>query len=133
MRSENGRFIKSVAVKGDAADDLIKGFDTLKFFESRGIVNECVRIDNQTSIDLEVYFEQVAKIKYRYVPHGNHRTLHAERDIRTFKDHFIATRAGVDPSLPANMWDELLDQVDLTQNILQPCGIVPNTSAWDYV
>jgi hypothetical protein len=26
--SENGRFIKSVPVKGDSADDLIKGFDT---------------------------------------------------------------------------------------------------------
>jgi hypothetical protein len=63
----------------------------------------------------------VAKIKYRYVPPGNHRTLHAERDIRTFKEHFIATRAGVDPSFPANMWDELLDQVDLTLNILRPC------------
>jgi hypothetical protein len=90
--SEDGRYIKSVPVRGDSADDLIKGFDTLiKFFESRGIVNECVRIDNQTSTDLEMYFEQVAKIKYRYVPPGNHRTLHAERDIRTFKEHFIAT------------------------------------------
>lgn len=131
--SSDGRFIKSVPVKGDSADDLIKGFDTLiKFFQSRGIVNELVRIDNQTSTDLETYFEKVAKIKYRYVPPGNHRTLHAERDIRTFKNHFVACRAGVDKSFPANLWDELLDQVDLTLNVLRPCGNIANTSAWDY-
>lgn len=132
--TDNGRFIKSVAAAGDSSDDLIRAYDKLvKYFTERGIVNEVIRIDNQTSADLQVYFEQVAKIKYRYVPPGNHRTLHAERDIRTWKNHFIATRAGADKSFPPNMWDSLLDQVDLTLNILRPCGLVPNTSAWDYV
>lgn len=132
--TDNGRFIKSVAAAGDSSDDLIRAYDKLiKHFTDKGIVNEVIRIDNQTSADLQVYFEQVAKIKYRYVPPGNHRTLHAERDIRTWKNHFIATRAGVDKSFPANQWDSLLDQVDLTLNILRPCGLIPNMSAWEYV
>ena len=132
--SDNGRFIKSVAAAGDSSDDLIKAYDKLiTFFTERGVVNEVIRIDNQTSADLQVYFDKVAKITYNYVPPGNHRTLHAERDIRTWKNHFIATRAGVDKSFPANLWDSLLDQVDLTLNLLRPCGLIQNTSAWEYV
>ena len=121
-------------MRRDSSDDLIRGYDKLiTFFTNKGIVNEVIRIDNQTSVDLQTYFEQVAKIKYRLVPPGNHRTLHAERDIRTWKNHFIATRAGVDKSFPTNQWDALLDQVDLTLNLLRPCEIIPNKSAWEYV
>ena len=135
---EHGNFIKSVAVKGDSSDQLIRGYNTLiSFFNgklaSKGVISEVVRLDNQTSGHLETFMKKVAKTKFTYVAPGNHRTLHAERDIRTWKGHFKATRAGVDKNFPANLWDELLPHVDMTLNILRPCTVVPNTSAWDYM
>lgn len=130
--SEDGRFIKSIPMKGETADDLIQAYDKLiSFFKINKRIHTVIKLDNQTSTELENYFEKVAKLKHRYVAPGNHRTLHAERDIRTWKNHFIATRAGTDPSFPKDMWDELLDQVDLTLNLLRSSG-VDSKSAWDY-
>ena len=131
--SESGRFIKSVPMKGDTSDDLIQAYDALiNFFRTKGkIIHSVINLDNQTSNDLEYYFEHEAKLGYHYAPPGNHRTLHAERDIRTWKNHFIATRAGADPSFPKDLWDEVLDQVDLTLNLLRSSG-VNGLSSWDY-
>ena len=134
---EHGNFIKSVAVKGDSSDELIRGYNTLiSFFNeklaSKGVITEVVRLDNQTSGHLEQFMKN-AKTTFHYVPPGNHRTLHAERDIRTFKGHFKGTRAGVAADFPANLWDELLPHIDMTLNILRPCGVLPNMSAWDYL
>ena len=136
--SEQGNFIKSVAVKGDSSEDLITGYHSLLQFvngklSSKGIISTVLRLDNQTSTALELYFTDVAKIPFKFVPPGNHRTLHVERDIRTWKNQFISTRAGADPKFKDYLWDELLPHVDMTLNILRPCLAVPNTSAWDYM
>jgi hypothetical protein len=136
--SEHGNFIKSVAVKGDSADDLITGYNAVLQFVNaklagKGIISDVIRLDNQTSAALETYFRDVAKVSFKFVPPGNHRTLHAERDIRTWKNHFISSRAGTDPAFKDNLWDELLPHVDMTLNILRPCLAIPNTSAWDYM
>ena len=135
---EYGNYIKSVPVKGDSSEELITGYNTLVTFfndklADKGAITSVIRLDNQTSSHLETYFKTVAKASFNYVPPGNHRTLHAERDIRTWKGHFKATRAGTDKSFPANLWDELLPHVDMTLNILRPCNIQPNTSAWDFM
>ena len=135
---EYGNFIKSVAVKGDSSEQLIIGYSELiKFFNAKlatkGVITDVVRLDNQTSTHLETYMSDVAKTSFNYVPPGSHRTLHAERDIRTWKGHFKATRAGVDKSFPDYLWDELLPHVDMTLNVLRPCVVVPNTSAWDFM
>jgi hypothetical protein len=37
-------------------------------------------------------------------PDTHHRNL-AERAIQTFKSHFIAIFAGIDPSFPMSLWD----------------------------
>ena len=135
---EYGNFIKSVPVKGDSSEELITGYNTLVTFfndklADKGAITAVIRLDNQTSSHLETYFKNVAKATFNYVPPGNHRALHAERDIRTWKGHFKATRAGTDKSFPANLWDELLPHVDMTLNILRPCNVEPNKSAWDFM
>lgn len=129
-----GNYIKSVAIAGDSADDFIKGYsEMLQFFRTRHVINSMVKIDNQTSKDLTTYFRETHDIGLSYAPPGNHRTLHAERDIRSWKNHFAALLAGVDPGFPKHLWDELLDHADLTLNMLRPCGVVVNTSAHDFI
>ena len=120
------------------SEELITGYNTLVTFFNDKLANQdaitaVIRLDNQTSSHLETYFKNVAKATFNYVPPGNHRALHAERDIRTWKGHFKATRAGTDKSFPANLWDELLPHVDMTLNILRPCNVEPNKSAWDFM
>jgi hypothetical protein len=53
------------------------------------------------------------------VPPHNHRVNAAERAIATFKDHFIAHLATMDPACPIQLWDEFLPQVELTLNMLR--------------
>ena len=40
------------------------------------------------------------KAAFQLVPPEMHRQNRAERAIRTFKDHFLAILAGVDPAFP---------------------------------
>ncbi len=47
------------------------------------------------------------------LPHV-HRRNAAKRAIHTFKDHFLAILAEKSMSFPANCWDLLIPQVELT-------------------
>ena len=61
-----------------------------------------------------------------------HRRNLAERDIQTFKAHFLAILAGVDPNFPKYMWDNLLVQTESTINLLRKATLNPRMSAWEY-
>lgn len=69
-------------------------------------------------------------ISLQYVAPGMHRANKAERCIRTWKNHFLATLAGTDPSFPLIAWDELVPQAELTLNLMRSSGITPHISAW---
>jgi hypothetical protein len=69
------------------------------------------------------------QIDYQLVPPNMHRRNAAERAIRTFKNHFIATLCGTDPDFPLLLWDQLLPQALLTLNLLQASRINPQLSA----
>jgi hypothetical protein len=47
---------------------------------------------------------------YQLTPTHCHIHNAAEREIRTFKEHFIADLSLVDPYLPIHIWDHLLHQ-----------------------
>ena len=69
---------------------------------------------------------------YQLLPTNVHRINIAERDIRTFKAHFISVLAGVYPTFPKFMWDNLLTQTELTINLLQQATLNRSMSAWEY-
>ena len=69
---------------------------------------------------------------YQIVPPNVHRRNIAERAIRTFKAHFLAILAGVDPNFPKYMWDNLFTQIELTINLLRQATLNPIISAWEY-
>ncbi len=47
-----------------------------------------------------------------------HRQNIAKRAIQTYKDHFIATMAGVLDNFPIHQWHKLVPQIVLTLNLL---------------
>ena len=65
-----------------------------------------------------------------YVPPRSHRRNAAERSIRTFKNHFVATLCTVDKAFPLQLWDAILPQTELTLNLLRGSRLDPSLSAW---
>ena len=77
------------------------------------------RLDNETSTALET-FARTNSISIQCCAPHQHRALKAERAIRTFKNHFIATLCTVAEDFPLGLWDELLPQAELCLNYLLP-------------
>ena len=59
------------------------------------------------------------KIKYQLVPPNTHQNNVAEQVIRTIKSHFISILTGVAHDFPHNLWDLLLNQTEVTLNLLR--------------
>ena len=62
-----------------------------------------------------------------------HRANMAERAIQTFKHHFKTILASVDPAFPMEQWDRLLDQAQLTLNLLRSARANPAMSAQEFM
>ena len=69
---------------------------------------------------------------YQLVPPHLHRQNAAERAIRTFKNHFIAGLASLPPKFPISQWDCLLQQAEITLNLLQTSRANPDLSSYAY-
>ena len=89
-------------------------------------------LDNAVSAEFKKTIKKYWGAIYQLVPPNVHRKNIAERAIRTFKAHFLAILAGVDPDLPIYMWDNLLAQTELTINFLKQETLNTRISAWEY-
>jgi hypothetical protein len=103
-----------------------------EFFQDHKVVVRIVRLDNETSTSLLRLFTNLG-IRPELAPPSNHRTLHAERHIRTWKNHFVSTLSTCDPSFPLDAWEYLLPQAEATLNLLRPSASCPTKSAWEHV
>ena len=87
-------------------------------------------LENEVSTEFNETIVDDCNVTYQLVPPNIHRRNIAERDIRTFKAHFISVLAGVDPTFPKFMWDNLLVQTEMTINLLRQATLNPSMSAW---
>ena len=74
-------------------------------------------------------------IDYQLVPPHVHRTnlVERERAIQTFRSHFIAGLASLDPYFILSEWDMLIPHEELTLNLLRAARSNPKFSAWAYL
>jgi hypothetical protein len=113
-------YIKYTPFQTRSALDYVKAFDSMiSFFSLHGKAFKIIRMDNETSTLLETYFK-TRDITPEYVATGDHRTLLAERAIRTAKNHLIAIMAGADEDCPQYLWDEAASYAEITLNLLRP-------------
>ncbi len=105
---------------------------TIEFFRSLKHEVTYQRMDNETSRLLERFMQQEG-IEIEYVPPHNHRANPAERAIQTAKNHLVSALCGTHPNFPANLWDKLLPQVELTMNIIRPFATDRAISAYEGV
>ena len=103
---------------------------TFQHWSRYGSVPSFVRLDNETSHELENFLVNDKKVTFQYFPTGTHRANRAERCIRTWKNHFIATLATTSPKFPISQWHKLLPLAELTLNCLLPWHPNPAISAY---
>ena len=89
-------------------------------------------LDNEISKE---YRERIAKnnMTHELAAPGNHRTLIAERAIQTWKAHMVSNLNGVDEKFPISCWCQIVNQTELTLNLLWQSNIVPAISAYAHV
>ena len=131
LYSDDGNYIKPIAMTDRTKQSYLKAHkEAMHYFVSRGYKPTFQRLDNETSTAFEDHLKK-NDIKVDLVPPNQHRRNKAERAIRTFKNHFIALMAGVDPAFPMCAWNELLEHAEITVNLLRKCPAHPRLSAWE--
>ena len=102
-----------------------------EFFTALGVVPTFERMDNENARAIKMFCDkQRPQIIQQLVPPNDHQGNKAERDIRTMKNHLIASFGSLDPSFPMTAWAHTLPQVELTLNLMRGSAFVPHVSAW---
>ena len=58
-------------------------------------------------------------IKYHLVSPSNHRANNAEKEIKTFKNHFIVVLFSVDKYFHMQLWDRIVQKATISLNFLR--------------
>ena len=121
------------AIKNREAGEITKAWKSInERLRNANEVPNLYIIDNEASKQLKDAMQN-ENIKYQLVPPHNHRANRAERAIQTFKYHLKAGLATVDPDFPVAQWDRLLDQAEITLNLLRNANCNPKLSSYAYL
>ena len=104
----------------------------MRRLDDRGHQVDVQILDNEVSTYSKRTIVEDWCATYQLVPPNFHIRNVADRDIRTFKAQFLLVLAGVDPTSPKFIWDNLLVQTELTINLLRQATLNPSMSAWEY-
>ena len=88
-------------------------------------------LDNEASTNFKTAIKTNCNLQL--IPPDTHQQSLAERAIQTFKSHFIAILAGVDPTFPMNLWDHLVPQTVVTLNQSRQSNVATTMSAYQHV
>jgi hypothetical protein len=125
---ENSNYIHVEAINNQSAKSLLAATKSaIKFFTARESPIIEFRLDNQISDQVRNYLSK-EKITIDLTPVGQHRRNKAERAIRTYKNHFTSSLAGVDKECPLELWPDFLEQIELTINLFRTASV--GISAW---
>lgn len=72
-------------------------------------------------------------IERQLVPPHDHCHNIAEKAVQVFKSNFVSILCGTDPRFPLHLWCHLLQQAEITLNLLQSSRLVPTVSSYAHV
>ena len=87
-------------------------------------------LDNQVLGSTKKIICDEYQMKMELVPPGCHVTNASEVVIRNFKPHFLSALAGTANGFSTLMWDLLIEQIDITVNLVRQSNAAPNVSAY---
>jgi hypothetical protein len=127
--SYDANCIRPSVMKSKSGAEWFRAFGVV-FYEmtAKGFKPKLQKMDNEASAALKNYFTE-KEMNYQLVPPHCHRTNAAEKSIITFKEHFKAGLATVNPDFPAHLWDRILPQAEITLNLLRASQLHPQLSA----
>ena len=129
----DSNFIHVEPMKNKSGPEILAAYQRAhKMFNERGLRPLLQKLDNEASEALQQFMTSQG-VDYQLAPPLVHRRNAAERSIRTFKNHFIATLCSTDKDFPLHLWDRLLPQALMTLNLLRGSRINPSLSAWAQV
>jgi hypothetical protein len=121
--------IVAVAMPNRSGKSLRKAYMEIHaLLTSRGFRPKYQTLDNEISNSFKAFLKEVG-VEYQLTPAGSHRRNRAERSIRTWKNHFIAILCSTDEAFPLKIWDRLLEQTNITLNLLRQSRVNPKLSA----
>ena len=125
----NSNLIHVKPLKTRHDNDTIKAYeDIYNMLTQQGLKPHLHWLDNEASKALKNFIDE-EQTKYQLTPPHIYRCNAAERAIHTFKNHFISGLCSVDKNFPLHLWCRLLDQAELTLNMLRTSRMNPNLSA----
>jgi hypothetical protein len=105
-------------MKAKYASEWLKYYgDIHQELTARGFKPNIQTLERESSAALKRYFTE-NDVEFQLVPPHCQRRNVTERAIRTFKEHFIACLASVDPDLPVHLLDRLLPQAEMMLNLI---------------
>ena len=128
----DANLIKAIPLKNRRGQTITESWQLLhNEFQRAGEAPKVYVLDNEKSKDLIDSFI-AEKVDYQLVAPYRHCKA-AERAIKTFKEHFKAGLASVNPNFPLSEWDRLLPQANITLNLLRNARVNPKLSAYSYM
>jgi hypothetical protein len=110
-------YVTVIPMKSRSASEWVKACDTIhQELTVKGFKPKLQTLNNTNDVE------------YQLVPPHCHRHNAAERTIRNFKEHFVAGLSSVDPTFPLHLWDRLLQQAEITLNLLRTSRLHPQLS-----
>ena len=97
--------------------------------QQAGLKPQIHRMDNEISEVVKQFLRQ-QQVQLELTPAHLHRRNAAERAIRTWKNHFLAGLASLNPRFPLRFWSYLLPQAEITLNLLRQSRLNPRLSAY---
>jgi len=133
MYSHDTGYIHVEAIASRAAGDITSAFERgMSVFADGDDKPDIERLDNECS-DMFRVLCKALQIVIEKAPPGQHRTNAAERAIRTWKNHFIAVLCTTHKDFPLQLWDELIEQGEITLNLMRSCRRDPTISAYEAI
>jgi hypothetical protein len=127
--SYDANYISPIAMKSKSRAEWVNAFGVVfEKMTEKGFKPKLQTMDNEASAALKNYFT-AKEMNYQLVPKYCHITNAAERAFRTFKEHFKAGLATVDPDFLVHLCDRLFPQAEITLNLLRASRSHPQLSA----
>ncbi len=125
----DSNYISAIPMRNKTAEEHVRAYkEACTRLIRAGLRPRLQRLDNEASTLLKDYMHE-QDVTYQLVPPGVHRRNAAERAVRTWKNHFIATLASLPPDFPMRLWNELVPQAELSLNLLRTSRLNPKLSA----
>jgi len=127
----NSILVEGITSRGKT--ELLRAYNVLlQRLIRAGLRPKMQRMDNEVSNIFKVFLQE-QDIELELTPAHVHRRNAAERAIRTWKNHFMAGLASLNPRFPVRYWSHLIKQSEMTLNLLRQSRINPKLSAYAQV